>query len=320
MEKYINLFTDYGFKKVFGEEPNKDLLISFLNALLPAKHQIADLEYSRSEWQGVSAAERRAVMDLHCKAPDGTSFIVEVQKAKQNWFKDRSVYYASFPIQQQAVQGGKWDYRLSAVYSIGVLDFVFDDDDKRDVVHTVKLKNHHNAVFYDKLTFIYLTLPHFKKTLDELDSILDRWLYLFHHLPELQEMPPRWHEIVFGKLFQIAEVVKLPPEERLAYENSLKIYRDLKNVTDTAFDEGKELGFAAGEESGIAKGKEMGIAQGKEIGREEGMAQGIETGAQQKALETARKAIAMGLPNAQIAMLSGLNEAQIADLRRQAGA
>ncbi len=319
MEKYINLFTDYGFKKVFGEEPNKDLLISFLNSLLPAKHQIADLEYSRAEWQGVSSAERRAVMDLHCKAPDGTSFIVEVQKAKQNWFKDRSVYYASFPIQQQAVLGGTWDYRLSAVYSIGVLDFVFDDDDKKDVVHTVKLKNHRNEVFYDKLTFIYLTLPNFNKPVDELDSILDRWLYLFRNLPTLQEMPPRWHEIVFRKLFQIAEVVKLPPEERLAYENSLKIYRDLKNVTDSAFDEGKEIGFAEGEEHGIAKGKEIGIAQGKEIGREEGMVQGIETGARQKALEVARMGIALGMADAQIATLSGLSEADIAELRRQSG-
>lgn len=301
MEKYINLLTDYGFKKVFGEEPNKDLLISFLNSLLPARHQIADLEYSRSEWQGVSVAERRAVMDLHCKAPDGTSFIVEVQKAKQNWFKDRSVYYASFPIQQQAVQGGTWDYRLSAVYSIGVLDFVFDDDDKKDVVHTVKLKNHRNEVFYDKLTFIYLTLPNFNKTLDELDSMLERWLYLFRHLPKLQEMPPRWHEIVFSKLFQIAEVVKLPPDERLAYENSLKSYRDLKNVTDSAFDEGKEIG--------IAEGKEIGIAEGKEIGHAEGT--------QQKATEVARTAIAMGLPDTQIAMLSGLSATQIADLRRE---
>ena len=297
MEKYINLFTDYGFKKVFGEEPNKDLLISFLNALLPAKHQIADLEYSRTEWQGVSAAERRAVMDLHCKTPDGTSFLVEVQKAKQNWFKDRSVYYASFPIQQQAVQGGNWDYRLSAVYSIGVLDFIFDDDDKHEVVHTVKLKNHHNDVFYDKLTFIYLTLPHFNKALDALETPLDRWLYLFRHLPELQEMPSRWHEIVFSKLFQITEVVKLSPEERLAYESSLKSYRDLKNVTDTAFDEGKEIG----------------IAQGKEIG----MAEGLEAGVYQKALAVARTAMAMGLPDVQVLSLSGLSATQIDDLRRQ---
>ena len=95
MDKYINLFTDFGFKKVFGEEPNKDLLISFLNTLLPAKHQIAELEYSRNEWQGVSALDRKAIFDLHCKTSDGTYFLVELQKAKQNYFKDRSLYYAS---------------------------------------------------------------------------------------------------------------------------------------------------------------------------------------------------------------------------------
>ena len=87
MDKYINLFTDFGFKKVFGEEPNKDLLISFLNTLLPAKHQIAELEYSRSEWQGVSAVDRKAIFDLHCKTPDGTYFIVELQKPSKTTSK-----------------------------------------------------------------------------------------------------------------------------------------------------------------------------------------------------------------------------------------
>jgi predicted transposase/invertase (TIGR01784 family) len=120
MGKYIDLFTDFGFKKVFGEEPNKDLLISFLNTLLPAKHQIAELEYSRNEWQGVSALDRKAIFDLHCKTLDGTYFLVELQKAKQNYFKDRSPYYASFQIQEQG-QKGEWDFCLQAVYTIGIL-------------------------------------------------------------------------------------------------------------------------------------------------------------------------------------------------------
>ncbi len=152
MGKYCHLLTDFGFKKVFGEEPNKDLLISFLNTLLPAHQQIAELEYSRNEWQGVSAVDRKAIFDLHCKSADGKYFLVELQKAKQKWFKNRALYYASFPI-QEPWQKGEWDFRLQAMYTIGILAFIFDDADHGDVVHTVLLKNQDDKVFfYDKLT------------------------------------------------------------------------------------------------------------------------------------------------------------------------
>ena len=251
MDKYINLFTDFGFKKVFGEEPNKDLLISFLNTLLPAKHQIAELDYSRSEWQGVSALDRKAIFDLHCKTPDGTYFIVELQKAKQNFFKDRSVYYASFPIQEQG-QKGEWDFRLQAVYTVGILDFIFDDADKGDVVHTVQLKNQKNQVFYDKLTFIYLTLPNFTKPLTALETLQDKWLFVFRHLPELDDIPAALQEQVFKKLFQIAELTAFQPQERAAYQSSLKYYRDMRNVTATAFGDGKEEGRQEGRQEGTS--------------------------------------------------------------------
>lgn len=251
MDRYINLFTDFGFKKVFGEEPNKDLLISFLNTLLPAKHQIAELEYSRSEWQGVSVIDRKAIFDLHCKTPDGTYFIVELQKAKQNFFKDRSVYYASFPIQEQG-QKGEWDFRLQAVYTVGILDFIFDDADKGDVVHTVQLKNQKNQVFYDKLTFIYLTLPNFTKPLTALETLQDKWLFVFRHLPELDDIPAALQEQVFKKLFQIAELTAFQPQERAAYQSSLKYYRDMRNVTATAFGDGKEEGRQEGRQEGTS--------------------------------------------------------------------
>ncbi|WP_338847410.1 Rpn family recombination-promoting nuclease/putative transposase [Massilia sp. W12] len=301
-ERYINLFTDFGFKKVFGEEPNKDLLISFLNSLLPAHHQIADLEFSRTEWQGKTALDRKAVVDLHCKAPDGTVFLVELQKAKQNFFKDRSIFYASFPIQEQA-QRGDWDYRLAAVYSIGILDFNFDDADKDDVIHTVQLKNQKNQVFYDKLTFIYLTLPNFKKTLDELHTLLDQWLYLFRHLPNLQEMPPRWHELVFRKLFKIAELVQMPATERKEYEASLKNYRDWKSIADTAYGDGISQGHAQGLEEGLAQGLEQGLAQGKELGRVEALR------------ATVQNARAIGLSDQQICGLTGLSQSELAQFK-----
>lgn len=249
-DRYLNPFTDFGFKKLFGEEPHKHLLVSFLNTLLPAHHQIQDLQYTQNEYQGASQPDRKAIFDLNCISTSGERFIVELQKAKQNYFKDRSVYYATFPIQEQA-QKGDWDFKLSAVYTIGILDFVFEEDrHDPEVVHTVQLKNQHGKVFYDKLTFIYLTLPHFQKTVSELVSDQDKWFFIFQHLHELDAIPEALQSETFREVFEIAEIACLDQNERQAYINSLKYYRDLKNVTDTAWGEGWEEGHEIGREAG----------------------------------------------------------------------
>ena len=117
MSKYLNPYTDFGFKKLFGEEANKDLLADFLNQLLPPHHQIAELHFRNSEQLPDIPLERKAVFDIHCISTTGERFIVEMQKAKMNFFKDRSVYYASFPIREQAKKGD-WLFKLAPVYFI----------------------------------------------------------------------------------------------------------------------------------------------------------------------------------------------------------
>lgn len=162
-EKYINPLTDFGFKKLFGSEPNKALLIDFLNQVLPEKHRVKDLTYTKNEHLSSNFLDRKAIFDLYCIGQSGEHFIVELQKAQQNFFKDRSIYYASFPIQTQAKRGN-WDYKLEPVYTVGILDFEFDDHKGNpDVLHTVELKNQHCETFYKKLVFIYIELPKFKK-------------------------------------------------------------------------------------------------------------------------------------------------------------
>lgn len=158
--KYIDPLTDFGFKKLFGSEPNKEFLIDFLNQLLPEIHQIQDLSFSKNEHLGFNELDRKAIFDIYCKGKNGESFIVELQKARQDYFKDRSVYYASFPIQEQAQKGEYWDYLLKPIYTIGILDFIFKDqkDDDR-MIHNIQLKDDDCRVFYDKLRFIYIELP-----------------------------------------------------------------------------------------------------------------------------------------------------------------
>ena len=254
-EKYINPLTDFGFKKLFGTESTKMLLIDFLNQILPDR-KIKDLSYSSNEKQGKTKIDRKAIFDLYCIGDNGERFIVEMQKAKQNWFKDRSVYYASFPIQEQAKKN-QWDYKLDPVYSIGILDFIFDDHkQEKELLHIVELKNQRCEVFYNKLKFIYVELPKFKKEEKDLKTHFDKWIYVLTHLSKLQNRPKKLQERVFARLFEEAEIAKFSPEEREAYEDSLKYYRDIKNVVDTSREEGKEEGIKEGikeERNGIAR-------------------------------------------------------------------
>jgi predicted transposase/invertase (TIGR01784 family) len=260
-EKYVNLLTDFGFKRVFGTEPNKQLLIDFLNTLLPAQHRIQSVSYKSTENLGNTPLDRKAIFDIYCQAENGDRFIVEIQKAKQNFFKDRSVYYATFPIQEQALKGN-WNYQLTPVYTVGVLDFIFDDHKQdAELLHTVTLKNQHCEVFYDKLTFIYIELPKFTKTVEQLESHFDKWLFLLKHLPDLTEPPQPLQEDIFNQLFEVAEVANFSPVEQDSYQESLKYYRDLNNVVDTSWQEGKAAGKAEGRVEGRAEGQQEGIRQ-----------------------------------------------------------
>jgi predicted transposase/invertase (TIGR01784 family) len=274
---YINPLTDFGFKKLFGEEPNKELLISFLNTLLPAHHQIADLQYTKNEYQGVSPVDRRAIFDLNCMSTSGERFIIELQKVKQRYFKDRSLYYATFAIQEQAKQG-EWDYKLSTVYTIGILDFLMEDAAQK-VLYYAQLKDQDNQPFFDKLHFIYVVLPRFTKTLEQLDSLQDKWLYTFRHLAELTDVPDQFTEAVFRRLFAIAELARFDPQDRQRYEESLKYLRDLKNSEVTARDEGRQEGIQIGREEGAYTKAEsiaqqllqMGILSAEEIAQVAGL-------------------------------------------------
>lgn len=242
-EKYINPFTDYGFKKLFGEEPNKDLLLDFLNELLKDEQgKITDLTYLKNEHIGTTEVDRKAIFDLYCENEKGEKFIVELQKSKQNFFKDRTVYYSTFPIREQAKRAD-WNYELKAVYTIAILDFVFDEDKNEPDKYRYDIKlidNETKKVFYDKLTYIYLEMPKYNKQIDELETRFDKWLYIIRNLNRLERVPDKLREHIFEKLFETAEISKFTQEQVRSYEDSLKYYRDLNNSLDTAKQEGRE--------------------------------------------------------------------------------
>lgn len=262
--KYVNPYTDFGFKKLFGEEANKNLLVDFLNELLPIEHKIVELSFQNPEQLGVNKDERKAVYDIFCKNSRGEQFIVEMQKARINFFKERSVFYATFPITAQA-EKGEWDFKLNPVYCVALLDFVFNDGrSEKECISQVQLKDQFCQVFYNKLTFVFIEMPRFTKTESQLESHFDKWLYFLKNLENFEGIPEILKEEVFVQGFRVAEIANFNQKEIAAYEASLKVYRDLTAVLTTARGEGKLEGLLEGEAAGIKKGKAAGIKEGKE--------------------------------------------------------
>ena len=292
MSRFINPYTDFGFKKLFGEEASKDLLADFLNTLLPERHRIHTLEFHNTEQLGPGKADRRAVFDIYCENNKGEQFIVEMQKAEQENFKDRSLYYVSHPIRAQGQQGKKWKFNLKTVYFIGILDFIYDKGDPDPLLITeVSLKNQHGKEFYDKLKMIYIQMPLFKMKEASLKTHRDKWLYFLKNLPDLEQIPSIMKEKVFRKAFQTAELAAMPTKEREAYEHNLHDYWTYLATIETA------------ENKGIAKG----IAKGRAEGRVEGRAE--------EKLEIAQNMKRKGYEVEAIAEVTGLSLEEIERLQ-----
>lgn len=270
-ERYISLLTDFGFKRIFGTAPNKALLINFLNSLFDGAQVVRDVKYLNTEHFGETASARKAIFDVYCEGEDGEKFIVEMQNAYQEFFKDRSLFYSTFPIREQATKGTEWDFNLSRVYTIALLNFSMREDafDENKLTHTVKLCDiETHRVFYRKLDFIYVEIAKFQKTEDELETLYDKWLYVLKNLYRLEKRPKALRDKVFDRLFQEAEIATFTPEELREYEDSRKAYRDIKNSIDTARREGHAEGLAKGLAEGRAEERAKAESEKKDIARQ----------------------------------------------------
>ena len=248
-ERYISLLTDFGFKRIFGTDPNKELLVNFLNSLFNGEEVIKDVKYLNSENVGDVYTERKAIFDVYCENEKGEKFIVEMQNAYQTYFKDRSLFYSTFPIREQAPKGSDWNFCLKKVYVVALLNYRMSDEafDSSDTIHTIALMDTKtNKVFNAKLMFKYVEVGRFDKTDDELISLSDKWMYVLKNLSRLDNRPSSLREKIFTKLFDAAAIARFTPTELREYEDSLKAYRDIKNSLDTAKEEGRAEGRAEG--------------------------------------------------------------------------
>ncbi|MBO6026773.1 MAG: Rpn family recombination-promoting nuclease/putative transposase [Bacteroidales bacterium] len=289
--RFINPFIDYGFKKLFVTEGNKDILISFLNAVIDdTTDPIVDLTYKNVELIGDFNGARDSYLDAYCETASGRQFIVEMQNSWQPFFKDRTLYYAAKAIANQAVKDDptkrehsgekkKWNYRLKEVYVIAIMNFNFPKKEYQpdDYHHRIMLTDlDDNHVFYDKLTLIYLEMRKVGKAKLDMNCSLDRWLRVLYRLWGEEECPPELNEPVFKKLYREAEYARFTPEQQLTYERSWKRELDIYNEI------------------------EGGRILGREEGREEGHKEGL--------LEAARNMKALGLDDETIMKATGVAE------------
>ena len=290
--KYIDLMVDWSFKRVFGTEVNKDILIEFLKVVFP-QFAITDITYIPTEQLGIMEDDRKAIFDVLCKTEDDKTFLVEMQRGAQKHFFERALYYTSFPIMKQGKiaiakekeEGAKpWNFSLDGVFFLGILDFEYEQDEMTEhryqLLETKTLKR-----MTDKLEFVFVEVAKFNKREDELETDLDKWLYLLKNMSTLLERPAALRDRVFGRLFDVAEYARLDDEERKNYVIAMNTARDTYNQIDFALNKG------------------IGI--------------GLEMGCEKKACEIAQKMISKGLDVDTIADLTGLTKEEVAKLAEQ---
>ena len=243
--KYADLLNDEVFKLVFGRESTKDVMIEFLNQVI-LDRKILDLEFIDKEMHPIERDAKGTVYDMFCKTDDGSRIIVEVQRRKQPFYPERALYYSTFQIQRQVEAGAEY-YDFLPVYVVSILDFVMDDDPQSNVVRTAYrlYEDNSHKLLTDRVTFIFIELPKFKKTVEELDgNILEGMYFCFKNMPELESRPEVLDHHVFTKIFDVTELYNMDQDTRDKVLDNMTTERDLKNQMIYAREEGREEGIA----------------------------------------------------------------------------
>ena len=298
MARFINPFTDWGFKRIFGQEMSKDLLMNFLNELLRGEHVIRDLTFMDKELLADTKDARSCIYDIYCETDRGERIIVEMQNAYQKYFGDRTLFYAAKSIVRQG-ERGSWDYALAPVYVVCFMNFTAAENTLRKMRTDVMLMDKDSGtVFSQSLRMIYLSLPLFTKAAEECVNDFERWIYILKNMENLETMPFEVNEEIFERLARIADVTTLTSKERDKYEASMKVLRDNYAV---------QQGMLSQLNEGIKEGFEKGMKQGWEKGMEKGME------------KTAMRMLAKGLSVSLISEMTGLSEGDVRNLQQKSG-
>ena len=254
MGKFINPFTDMGFKLIFGQEVSKPILIEFLNSLLIGERHIKDLKFLDKEQTRTHDEDRSLIYDVYCELDNGEHIIVEMQNRNQPYFKNRSIFYASRAIVEQGQRGAEWNYEYKAVYVIAFLNFDRKDISEEFRCDVALMDMDKQTMFSNKIRLIYLQLPLFKKEPDDCQNTFERIVYVLKNMDILERMPWLAQDAVFKRLASITELAALSKEDRQKYDESLRKYRDTISVMEGQYQEGREKGIQEGREKGLQEG------------------------------------------------------------------
>ena len=311
----MNLRSDVGFKAVFADRDNKDILIGVLNQILPPEARIEDIkEYSDREQQRDVIYGKKTVLDLVCVDKEDRTFIVEMQAAEEDSFFERCVYYAS-GLYHLGLSEGELYGKLHPVYVVSFLNYRLrhDDESQWDTDHFISYwrftEKRTGMVADQTISVIFVELALFTKTLEECVTESDRLFYIFRNSGGFQKIP-EWIEEAGGisrRLAEACEVAAFDKEKKLKYEIDKMNERDILAQRVFAERKGFEAGYADGEAKGLADGMAKGMAEGKAEGKAEGITEG-------KA-EVAKAMLEIGMPIGQILQLTGLTEEQVKALR-----
>ena len=249
MGRFINPFTDWGFKHIFGREVSKDILIEFLNDLLQGERVIKDLRFLNNEGQPEQKELRKVIYDIYCETDTGEYIIVEMQNKGQTCFKDRALYYMAKSVVKQEIKGNEWNFNLTAVYGVYFVNFILDKNEPGE--HFCKdislVDKYTGKVFNNKFRQIYIELPRFMKSEADCDNFLEYWIYNLVNMDKLKEISFKDRKAIFDKLERIASQANLSKEERARLDEDWKNYNDFFNTMDYAREEGRTEGRAEGE-------------------------------------------------------------------------
>ena len=247
--RYARIIMDDWFKRTFGTEPNKGLLIMLLKELIP-EHDIKDLTYVQQEHINPFPGKKDALIDVECVDTDGTRFIVEMQVARQRFFYERSLFYSTFGIQQQVEKSSSMDYGFPPVYFVGFMDFSLHEGSDRVLYRYSLREKETGEEMTGSLQFVFLELTNCRKALTPEATLLDNFCYALHNMEHLTDRPEELKEEIFKRLFKTAEIATFTPEERIKYENDMTTERDIQNYISYAREKGLEEGMEKGREEG----------------------------------------------------------------------
>ena len=239
MARYINPFTDVGFKRIFGQELSKPLLIDFLNNLLKGEKTIVDLRFLDKEQPALFKEDRSLIYDVFCELESGEQIIVEMQNCNQAYFKNRSIYYVSEAIARQGERGVDWQFNIKAVYLIAFLNYRLPDIGDEFRTDAMLMDKKSKAEFSDKIRLVYLQLPLFQKEAEACENDFDRWIYVLKNMETFNRLPWMAKDSVFHRLSEIADVSAMTKEERQKYDYAIRKYRDNLCVYEGALQRGR---------------------------------------------------------------------------------